>query len=85
MVDVSDLKEDPLEKEGWQRRSILDEPRLSEAVKMYEELGFEVLVTEFDSELFDAPEGCFDCVDGQLKVVYTRPRKGEEKSENPSD
>ncbi len=81
MVDVSDFKNDPLEKEGWERRSILDEPRLSEVVKMYEELGLEVLVTDFDSEKIDAPESCSDCVDEQLKVVYTRAKK-EEKSSN---
>ena len=80
MVDVSDFKEDPLEKEGWERCSILDGSRLSEVVKMYEELGFEVLVTEFDPEKIDASESCSDCVDEQLKVVYTRAKKEEESS-----
>ncbi len=76
MVEAADFKEDPLEKEGWQRRSILDEPRLGEVVKMYEDMGLEVLVTDLKPEL---AEGCKTCIDGQagkLKVVYTRSRKG---------
>ena len=80
MVEVTDFKNDPLEKEGWQRRSILDEPRLSEVVKMYEELGLEVFVREIDPELLDAPKSCIESVVGKFKVVYTRPktRTGEQ-------
>ena len=73
MVEVTDLKEDPLEKEGWQRRSILDEPRLGEVVKMYEEMGLEVMVIDFKPELAEGCKTCLDCSTGKLKVVYTRP------------
>lgn len=81
MVDVEDFKEDPLIKEGWQRRSILDEPRLSEVVSMYEELGLEVLVTEIDPDLIDAPESCIEGVVGKSKVVYTRLKQGGEEND----
>ena len=37
MIDVTELNENPLEKEGWEKRSILDEPRLSEVVKIYKD------------------------------------------------
>ncbi len=33
-----------LESENWQRRGIFGEPRLSELIAFYEELGYEVLV-----------------------------------------
>ena len=74
MVDVTELKDGPLEKEGWVRRSILDEPRLSEVVEMYEEMGLEVLVIDMDPDLAD---GCDICITGEsekMKVVYTRGR-----------
>ena len=32
---------------GWERRSILDEPRLSEVVEAYRELGLEVRVVDY--------------------------------------
>ena len=35
-------KEEELLKQGWQRRFIASEPRLSEMMAMYEETGFEV-------------------------------------------
>lgn len=74
MVDVTEIKEHPLEKEGWERRSILDEPRLSEVVGMYEEMGLEVLVIEMTPDLAD---GCEECIAGKqekLSLVYTRSR-----------
>jgi hypothetical protein len=76
MVEVTDFKDDPLEKEGWRRRSILDEPRLSEVVKMYQEMGLEVLIVDLDPRLV---EGCKNCIEYQprrYKVVYTRAGEG---------
>lgn len=77
MVGAEDIVNDSLEKQGWQRRSILDEPRLGEVVAMYEELGLEVKVVDLDPELY---EGCIECARDQektLKVVYTRNKSGE--------
>lgn len=78
MVEVNDFKDDPLEKKGWQRRCILDESRLSEVVKMYEELGLEVLVKEIEPGNMKSSESCTECEIGKLKVVYTRPKKVKE-------
>jgi fructose-1,6-bisphosphatase/sedoheptulose 1,7-bisphosphatase-like protein len=75
MVDVTDIKSRKLEKKGWVRRSILDEPRLSEVVMMYKEMGLEVMVIDMDPDIAD---GCKTCVmghKGKLKVVYTRKKK----------
>jgi len=79
MVDVADLPEDRLEREGWERRSILDDPRLSEVVASYEEMGLEVILKEFDGAKAD---GCVTCLDGptnRLMIIYTRPGKGPGK------
>ncbi len=66
---------DTLEAEGWERRSVLDEPRLSEAVRLYEELGFEVKLIDPDPADCD---GCTTCFEGdqagRLRVVYTKER-----------
>jgi hypothetical protein len=39
---VSKSREAELDKEGWTRQFMADEPRLSEAVELYKSLGFEV-------------------------------------------
>lgn len=76
MVDAEDFPEDPLEREGWQRRSILNAPRLGEVVAMYEELGLEVKVVDLDQALVDGCIHCIDDQDGVLKVVYTKDKEG---------
>ncbi|MFQ6106108.1 MAG: hypothetical protein ACE5QF_00765 [Thermoplasmata archaeon] len=66
-------KEEELAKEGWEKQSVLSEPRLTEAMEMYEELGFEVLVEPIDPE--ELEEECKECFVGeQCKVIYTRKR-----------
>ncbi len=52
-----------------------DEPRLSEMVEAYREMGLDVRVEEPDeSELCDA---CLEGARGQLRTVYIRERCGE--------
>ena len=66
------------ETDGWERRSIAQEPRLSEIVELYGELGFEVRIEDLapdDPACRDT--GCKVCFEdpevvGQMKVVYTR-------------
>lgn len=67
--------------EGWERRSVASEPRLSEAVKMYRSLGFEVvLVPALGENLANGGEGsCMACFGGnddpaRDQVIYTRPK-----------
>lgn len=66
-----------LKAEGWTRRSVASEPRLSEIVTLYEELGLEVLlVPALDgAEEADCVE-CFSAEAGPTgaKIVYTRER-----------
>jgi hypothetical protein len=62
-----------LEAEGWTRRTVIDEPRLSELVETYRSLGFEVQVVPVEDE--DLPE-CNECVKAdrcRYGTIYTRP------------
>jgi hypothetical protein len=68
--------------QGWTRQFITDEPRLSEAVEMYEEMGLEVLlekvVIDPDSETCQI---CFEQDRDRYKTIWTRP-KGEAQLED---
>lgn len=66
-----------LKAEGWERRSVADEPRLSEIVALYRELGLEVLLLPVLSA--KDGEGCVECFaadadPARFKIVYTRER-----------
>jgi hypothetical protein len=66
-------REEELAKEGWEKKSVMSEPRLSEAVEMYESLGLEVRVEPVDLESMD--EECRECFEqDDCKVIYTRKR-----------
>jgi len=67
-------REEELRKEGWEKRFIMDEPRLSEAVAQYKEIGFEVLLEPVDT----SSEECTSCMTAfsdRYKTIYTRPKK----------
>jgi len=66
-----------LETQGWVRRFVADEPRLSEAVELYKSLGYEV---RLEPAVFDEiGEECKKCLLYQdydkYKTIYIRPRK----------
>jgi hypothetical protein len=67
-----------LEKAGWVRRTTYDEPRLSELVESYRELGFEVRLEEPDSDEPDECSACFKGSAGKLKTIYTREKRKRE-------
>jgi hypothetical protein len=79
MVSVTDFPEDRLESEGWERRSILDDPRLSEVTASYEEMGLEVTLKDIDGVQVDECTSCLDGPTGRFMIVYTRPGKGPAK------
>jgi len=71
-----------LERQGWIRRFVADEPRLSEAVELYKSLGYEV---RSEPAVFDeTSEECQKCLLYQdcdrYKTIYTRPKKKRRKS-----
>jgi hypothetical protein len=60
-----------LEAEGWQRCFVADEPRLSEAIATYRELGFDVRLAPVPVE----DGACRECVKAapdQFRLIYTR-------------
>jgi hypothetical protein len=60
-----------LERDGWQRCFVADEPRLSEAVETYRELGFEVRLVPVP----DADAPCTECMrqaPDRSRVIYVR-------------
>ncbi len=64
-------REEELKRQGWQKRFTIDEPRLSEMIEQYRELGFEVLVEPVDT----SSEECAACVTAfrdRYKTLYTR-------------
>jgi hypothetical protein len=64
---------------GWERRFIYDEPRLSEAVDTYRELGFEVLLLPVAVDDRDCTE-CMLQEPDRFRVIYTRKRHVDDSS-----
>ena len=84
---------DILEKQGWKKQFIASEPRLSEAVEVYKNAGFEIHL----EPLPEVPEcnrfcpgdeqettckTCFEGYEDQYKIIFTRKRKDRMSSEN---
>lgn len=68
-----------LSRQGWKKQSTNDEPRLSEMVETYEEIGYEVHLEPFQPEL--EPD-CTDCMKMQAekyKTIYTRKKSDPDK------
>jgi len=76
MADVTDIKKGILEEDGWLRRSILDEPRLSEVLDTYRSLGFDVMKVPLEHEALEGGcASCLECSQDKYWVVYTRAGK----------
>ena len=77
MADEGVATEEQLIAGGWTKQFNTDEPRLSEAVEMYEQMGLEVrlepVVLDPDSE---ACQVCFEQDCHRYQTIWTRP-KGE--------
>lgn len=65
-----------VEKQGWVKRTTIDEPRLSEITELYTSLGFEVRVEPVKlDELDEDCKKCYKNIIDELKTVYVRKRK----------
>ncbi len=65
-------REEELTAQGWQKKSTIDEPRLSELVQTYRQIGCEVHLEPFDP--VEQP-GCSECMRDypeSLKTIYIR-------------
>jgi hypothetical protein len=62
---------------GWEKKATYDNPRLTEMVEKYEEIGFEVHLEAFNAKNEDGCTGCMQQFPGQFKTIYTREKSGE--------
>ncbi|MFH1242492.1 MAG: hypothetical protein V1689_09030 [Pseudomonadota bacterium] len=83
MADVEESRDEFLRRQGWSRQFVASEPRLSEAVEMYREVGFDVHLEplsqdqkthgETQSASGDECRQCFEGFEDLYNVIYTRP------------
>ncbi len=62
---------------GWERQTTTDEPRLTELVEFYEEIGFEVLLRPVVPT--ESGQECSDCMMAEperYRTIYTRQERG---------
>jgi len=65
-----------LKKEGWIKRTTIDEPRLSAIVDEYKTLGFEVRLEPLNlEELNEDCRRCYANNADKFKTVYIRKRR----------
>jgi hypothetical protein len=95
MGNENRLRIEELEKQGWVKQFIANEPRLSEAVDLYRESGFDVHLeplpkgqecdtcagTEKRKEQAEC-RVCFEGFEDQYKIIFTRRRKDPRPSED---
>ena len=60
--------------EGWKKQATYDEPRLSELIEMYKEIGFEVRLEPFDPEQEPECTECMKVSPGRYQTIYTRKK-----------
>jgi len=95
MGNESKLSIEKLKKEGWVRQFVASEPRLSEAVDLYRESGFDVHLEPLPKGLeCDTCTGtedqidkgecrvCFAGFEDQYKIIFTKRRKNSKPSED---
>ena len=69
---MSITPEKKLIKEGWEKQATYDDPRLTEMVETYEEIGFEVHLEPFNAENDTGCSGCLQLMPDLFKTIYTR-------------
>ena len=85
----TDAPEEDLLRDGWVRRFVADEPRLSESSDLYESLGFEVRWRPLSAREPAGP-GCSECLKaapGRFRVIFTKPRRamGPDPCDKPAN
>jgi hypothetical protein len=79
LLSETQLEADPeLLAAGWERRFVADRQRASEAMELYEQLGYEVCTRALGPhELGDECEDCKLVALLQFQTIYTRKRERE--------
>ncbi|MBW2122641.1 MAG: hypothetical protein JRH07_12480 [Deltaproteobacteria bacterium] len=79
-------RERRLQRQGWKRQFVASEPRLSEAVELYREAGYEVHLEPLGRGVDPGGcNGCTVCFDGfedRYRVIYTRHKKESPRLED---
>ena len=71
-------RDEELKAAGWTRQFVADEPRLSEATQLYEDLGFEVLAEPLPDSCEEGEcRTCLEADPDRYRIIYTR-RQAEE-------
>ena len=73
--------EDRLRAEGWTKQNTMDEPRLTELVKMYKDMGLDVHLEDIHLEEMDQCDECMRIGPERYKTIYTRPGSKARSSE----
>lgn len=77
-------RERELKDKGWEKRFVASEPRLSEAVELYESIGFDVLLEPMPDDV-EVEKGdceasgctaCFETDRKRYRTIFTKPRQG---------
>ena len=71
------VSEEKLISQGWEKKATYDDPRLTEMVDMYQEIGLEVHLEPFYAENEDGCTGCLQQFPDQFKTIYTRQKSGK--------
>ena len=71
-MTCSDPAEGELESAGWERCFVAEEPRLSEAVETYQELGYETLTRPVTPRGGDECTQCLMAEPNRYRVIYIR-------------
>lgn len=84
-MEKQESRLEALKREGWTRQFVACEPRLSEAVELYKETGYEVHLEPMPKadNPFDFPQAmtgsecttCFEGSEENYKIIFTRPTK----------
>ncbi|UCF91183.1 MAG: hypothetical protein JSW39_23370 [Desulfobacterales bacterium] len=67
-------REEELVRQGWQKQAIYDEPRLTEMVALYRQIGFEVHLEPFNPDEEPGCTGCMQLAPENYRRIFTRKK-----------
>jgi len=62
-------------RDGWKKQATYDDPRLTEMVETYKEIGLEVHLEPFNPENETGCTGCMQLMPDMFKTIYTRKKE----------
>ena len=71
-ADKMITREAALAARGWQKKSTIDEPRLSELVQVYRQIGYDVHLEPFDPSQQADCSRCMQAAPDRYQTIYIR-------------